>query len=258
MSSLKNKVALITGVSRKKSIGFGIANKLAFDGANLFLHSFTKYDRMMSLDVATNELELIYETLSKYNIQIEQREADFNNPKSPSLIIEAAINRFHHVDILIINHTYDSLKSIYDLTASEIDLHLAVNVRASLLLIKEYINQHDGRKGGRIILLTSGQHLAPQNDELAYIASKGALHQLTQSLSDIVIGKGITVNTINPGPTETFTPNDDLNQAVLNRMPQNRWGQPDDAGCIISWLVSDDAQWITGQVINSEGGFRRG
>ncbi len=159
MSSLKNKVALITGVSRRKSIGFGIADKLALSGATLFLHSFSKYDRMMSLQVANNELELIHEDLSKYNIQIEQHEADFNNPDSPSQLIEAAVNRFHHIDILIINHTYDSLKSIYDLTAREIDLHLAINVRASLLLIKEYINQHDGRKGGRIILLTSGHIL---------------------------------------------------------------------------------------------------
>lgn len=185
-------------------------------------------------------------------------DADFNEPESPVKVIEAAINCFKHIDVLILNHTYDSLKSIHDLNASEIDKHLAVNVRASLLLIKDFINQHDGRKGGRIVLLTSGQHLAPQNDELAYIASKGALHQITQSLSDIVIDKGITVNTVNPGPTETYSLSEEINKAVLSRMPQNRWGQPDDAGRIISWLISEDAQWITGQVINSEGGFRRG
>ena len=258
MLILKNKVALITGVSRRKSIGYGISKQLASKGANLFLHSFTEYDKMMSLDVANNELEIIYKSLSKYNIIIEQKEADFNIPESPSHVIASALNRFNHIDILILNHTYDSLKSIYDLTATEIDLHLAINVRASLLLIKDFIKQHDGRKGGRIVLLTSGQHLAPQNDELAYIASKGALHQLTQSLSDILIDKGITVNTVNPGPTETFSPDENLNKAVLKRMPLNRWGQPDDAGRLISWLVSDDAQWITGQVINSEGGFRRG
>ncbi len=258
MSISKNITALITGVSRKKSIGYGIANRLASQGLNLFLHSFTEYDRMMSYNIETNELELIYESLNKYNIRIEQMDADFNEPESPVKVIEAAIKRFKHIDVLILNHTYDSLKSIYDLNASEIDKHLAVNIRASLLLIKEFINQHDARKGGRIVLLTSGQHLGPQNDELAYIASKGALHQITQSLSDIVIEKGITVNTVNPGPTVTYCPSKEINEAVLNRMPQKRWGQPDDAGRIVSWLVSEDAQWITGQVINSEGGFRRG
>jgi len=258
MSQSKNKTALVTGVSRIKSIGYGIANRLASQGLSLFLHSFTDYDRMMSQNIKDNELELIYESLNKYDIRIEQMDADFNEPESPAKVMEAAINRFEHIDALILNHTYDSLKSIYYLNASEIDKHLAINVRASLLLIKEFINQHDGRNGGRIVLLTSGQHLAPQNDELAYIASKGALHQITQSLSDIVIEKGITVNTVNPGPTETYSPSKEINEAVLSRMPQNRWGQPDDAGRIVSWLISEDAQWITGQVINSEGGFRRG
>lgn len=90
------------------------------------------------------------------------------------------------------------------------------------------------------------------------MASKGALHQLTSSLSDHFIGKGITVNTVNPGPTKTYEPDHELDEAVLRKMPLGRWGEPDDAARLIAWLVSDDAAWITGQVINSEGGFRRG
>jgi 3-oxoacyl-[acyl-carrier protein] reductase len=250
-------VAIITGVSRKKSIGYGIANRLASDGLDLFLHSFTGYDKKMIPDYSS-ELEQIKESLQSYDIVVEQYDTDFNIENSPEKLFKAALNRFRHVDVLIINHTYDSLTSIYNLTTGEIDKHLAVNVRASLLLIKHFITHHDGRKGGRIILLTSGQDLAPQNDHLVYIASKGALHQITQSLSDIVIDRGITVNTINPGPTLTYTPDKEIDEAVLKRMPQNRWGQPDDAGRIISWLVSDESQWITGQIINSEGGFRRG
>jgi len=93
---------------------------------------------------------------------------------------------------------------------------------------------------------------------MAYVASKGALHQLTVSLSNYFIERGITVNTVNPGPTKTYTPSDELNEAVLKRMPQGRWGEPDDAARLIAWLVSDDASWVAGQVINSEGGFRRG
>ncbi|MEJ2635632.1 MAG: SDR family oxidoreductase [Calditrichia bacterium] len=139
----------------------------------------------------------------------------------------------------------------------EIDRHLSVNVRAVLLLIQEYAKQHDGPAGGRIILLTSGQHLGPM-PHLAYVASKGALHQLTVSLSDHFIEKGITVNTVNPGPTKTYKPDKEVNKAVLDRMPLGRWGEPEDAARLIGWLVSDEAKWITGQIINSEGGFRRG
>jgi len=258
MSTQSKRVAIITGVSRKKSIGYGIANRLASDKLNLFLHSFTDFDERMIPDYSSSELEQIKESLQSYGIAVEQYDCDFNIPNSAEKLFQAAVNRFQHIDVLIINHTYDSLTSIYNLTAGEIDKHLFVNVRASLLLIKQFITHHDGRKGGRIILLTSGQDLAPQNDHLAYIASKGALHQITQSLSDIVIDRGITVNTINPGPTLTYTPDKEIDEAVLKRMPQNRWGQPDDAGRIISWLVSDESQWITGQIINSEGGFRRG
>jgi len=212
----------------------------------------------MLSNYSSSELKQIKESLKKYDIEIEQMDLDFYIPEAPNILFKSAIERFQHIDVLIINHTYDSLTSLNDLTANEIDKHLAVNIRASLLLIKEYMIYQDGRNGGRIILLTSGQHLAPQNDELAYIASKGALHQITQSLSDMVIEKGITVNTINPGPTETYTPNKEINDAVLKKMPQKRWGQPDDAARIISWLVSDEGHWVTGQVINSEGGFRRG
>ncbi len=124
-------------------------------------------------------------------------------------------------------------------------------------VFQEYAKQHDDRPGGRIILLTSGQHLGPM-PHMAYVASKGALHQLTSSLSDHFIGRGITVNTVNPGPTKTYTPTEEVDKAVLARMPQGRWGEPDDAARLIAWLVSDDAVWVTGQVINSQGGFREG
>jgi len=257
MNSLKGRVALITGVSRKNGIGFGIAKRLASMGADLFLHSFAPYDREFpSIDELCDSESLIKE-LTGYGTGIALMEADFFDPQSPALVMKKALEKFGHVDILVINHTHDTLKTLDELTAEEIDRHLMINVRAALLLIQEYAKQHDGRSGGRIVLLTSGQHLGPM-PHLAYVASKGALQQLTASLSDYFIGKGITVNTVNPGPTKTYQPSADLEQAVLQRMPLGRWGEPDDAARLIGWLVSDEAVWITGQVINSEGGFKRG
>lgn len=257
MNSLKGRTALVTGVSRKNSIGFGIIKRLASEGSNLYLQSFIAYDRKMSLDIKSNEPELIQQELKEYGISIGQMEADFAKRESPLQVINAAIDRFDHIDILILNHTYDSLKTLDELTAEEIDQHFAVNVRATLLLIQHYVKQHNGSLGGRVILLTSGQHLGPM-PHMAYVASKGALHQLTKSLADEFMEKGITVNTVNPGPTKTYRPNKELDNAVLKRMPLGRWGEPDDAARLICWLVSDDAEWITGQIINSEGGFRRG
>ena len=90
--------------------------------------------------------------------------------------------------------------------------------------------------------------------EVAYAVSKGALQQATLTLADELADRGITVNAVNPGPTETGWIGDaDPDRA----MPFGRWGEPDDAARLIAWLCSDDARWITGQTINSEGGFRR-
>ena len=256
MTTLKNRVALITGVSRRNGIGFGIANRLASSGADLFLHSFSPYDKMMSLQIENNETELIKKTLCGYDVSVELMEADFYEQDSPAKIMTAAVQKFNHIDILVLNHTYDTLKKLDELTAEEIDRHLVVNIRAALLLVQEFVIQYRGKNTGRIVMLTSGQHLGPMPD-LAYVASKGAIHQLTLSLSDILIEKGITVNTVNPGPTKTYDPSPEIDEAVLQRMPLGRWGEPDDAARLIAWLVSDEGYWITGQVINSEGGFQR-
>jgi 3-oxoacyl-[acyl-carrier protein] reductase len=91
-------------------------------------------------------------------------------------------------------------------------------------------------------------------EELAYAISKGALWEATRSLSDELVGRGITVNTINPGPTDTGYLAD---VDPLPDMPLGRWGRPEDAARLIGWLCTDEAAWVTGQVINSEGGFRR-
>jgi 3-oxoacyl-[acyl-carrier protein] reductase len=137
----------------------------------------------------------------------------------------------------------------------ELDAFLHENVRATILLVKEFAAQHDGRPGGRVVLLTSGQHLAPMTREVAYAISKGALHQATRTLADELIDRGITVNTVNPGPTDTGW--DISHQDPRPAMPLGRWGEPDDAARLVAWLCSDDANWITGQVTDSEGGFRR-
>jgi 3-oxoacyl-[acyl-carrier protein] reductase len=256
MSSLNGRIALVTGVSRTNGIGLGIAKRLASSGADLFVHSYASYDKMFASLEGHCDPENVVNELRKHGSRVEQMEADFMDSQSPARLMRRAIEVYGHVDILVLNHAHDTLKTLDELTSEEIDRHLIVNVRAALLLIQEFAKQHDGRKGGRIILLTSGQHLGPM-PHMAYVASKGALHQLTMSLSDYFIGKGITVNTVNPGPTKSYTPREEVNEWVLKHMPQGRWGEPDDAARVIAWLASDDARWITGQVINSEGGVRK-
>lgn len=91
--------------------------------------------------------------------------------------------------------------------------------------------------------------------ELPYVASKGALHQLTASMAGALIRKGITVNCINPGATDTGYASVEDVAALAARHPQGRWSEPEDAARLISWLCSDEGRWITGQVLISDGGL---
>jgi 3-oxoacyl-[acyl-carrier protein] reductase len=180
---------------------------------------------------------------------------DFADPDAPADLFRAAREASGHIDILVVNHARSGDGRLEELTAEHLDPFLHENVRAALLLVKEFAAQHDGREGGRVILMTSGQHLAPMTTEVAYAVSKGALHQATTTLADELIDRRITVNTVNPGPTDTGYGLAEVDAKA--RMPVGRWGEPDDAARLIAWLCTDDARWITGQVIDSEGGFRR-
>ncbi len=253
-AALKGRVAFVTGVSRRKGIGFAIAQQLAMLGADVFIHSFSAYDASQPWGADPDGIAALVASLQQHGTHIAHAEANLLDPSAPNQMVNAAVQAFGHVDILVANHAYSTMGSLEELTAAEIDKHLQANVRGTLLLVQAFAAQHDGRPGGRVILLTSGQHLNPMPGELAYVASKGALHQLTLSLSAHLISRGITVNTVNPGATDTGYASAELYESIRIAHPQGRWGQPDDAARLVGWLVTDDAQWITGQVINSTGG----
>ena len=113
------------------------------------------------------------------------------------------------------------------------------------------------RRRGSIVFLTSGQGLGPLPGEIAYAAAKAAIAGLTPTISEELIDAGITVNTVNPGPVDTGYVTEADREATAVMFPQGRWGETDDAARLITWLLTDEARWITGQVINSEGGFAR-
>ncbi|HEU5200782.1 MAG TPA: SDR family oxidoreductase, partial [Ktedonobacterales bacterium] len=120
----------------------------------------------------------------------------------------------------------------------------------------EFARRFAGVSGGRIINLTSGQSLGPMPGELAYVATKGAIDAFTVSLAAEVAGRGITVNAVDPGPTDSGWMSEATRQYLRERSPMQRLGQPADAARLIAFLASDAAQWITGQIIHSNGGLR--
>ena len=141
--------------------------------------------------------------------------------------------------MLVANHAHSSDAPLGALTAEEIDRSLAVNVRATLLLAQAFHARHDGREGGRLVLMTSGQHRGPMPWTPAYMAGKGALHQLTLTLSAALADKRITVNCVDPGATDTGWASEETRAQVVAAEPWGRWGQPDDAARLIAFLCSE-------------------
>ena len=254
---LRGRVAIVTGVSRRVGIGFAIAQRLLADGASVFVQSWTAHDEAQPWGADDDGIDALIRSLG-HSERVGHLEADFAEPDAPAKVIAAAHERFGAIDILVANHARSSQQSLETVTADELDLSWAVNARATVLLVQAFAVQHDdARPGGRVVLFTSGQHLAPMPNELPYSVSKGAIHQMTASLADHLADRRITVNAINPGPTDTGWADSERNEAVARSMPFGRWGAPTDAANLVGFLVSDDGAWVTGQVINSEGAFRR-
>lgn len=128
-----------------------------------------------------------------------------------------------------------------------------MNLRAVLLLCLEFIKGCSHVGAGRIINLTSGQGLGPMPGELAYAATKGGVDALTLSLSAAVAARGITVNALDPGPTDTGWMRPEQRAALLATAPMGRLGTPQDAAQVVVFLASEAAGWVTGQVIRGRG-----
>ena len=251
---LNGRVALVTGVSRRAGIGLAVTRRLGHLGASVFVHSFSPYDATQPWGADPDGAVALVAELREEGRNISHLEADDAEPDAPRLVMGEVRAAFGHLDILVANHARGSYCSLEELTAEELDLTFAVNARATLLLVKEFAAQHDGRAGGRVIMMTSGQHRGPMPKELPYIASKGAIHQITSSLAAHLAPRRITVNAVNPGATDTGYATPEIHRSVLAQEPQGRWGEPDDAARLIAWLATDEARWITGQVIDSTGG----
>ncbi|MEJ3652482.1 SDR family oxidoreductase [Actinomycetes bacterium KLBMP 9759] len=248
------RVAVVTGVSRRIGIGAAVARRLAGAGVDVFLHHWEPHDVEQPWGADRGGAQVIADELATTGVRVEQLAADFADPDAPAEVIGAAVAAFGHVDVLVANHARSCTQSLEELTADEVDLTYAVNTRATLLLVKEFARKHDDERPGRVVMMTSGQHRGPMPSELPYIASKGALHQLTSSLAAHLAPRNITVNTVDPGATDTGYADEETIRAVVENAPMGRWGQPDDAARLISWLTGPDAGWVTGQVIVSNGG----
>ena len=232
--------AVVTGVSRERGIAAAVAARLRRDGWDVFTSGWRSYD-------------LEHRPDDSVPVEIDN-EFDLADPTSPKALIRRAIQQIGPITALVVAHTHDAQGGLLDVTAEQLDQHLAVNVRGSVLLMKEFAAAFGGPPGtGRIVLFTSGP---PQTGNLAYAASKGALEWVTFSAATELGPRGITVNAVNPGPNQTGWMTADVERAAAQRTPLGRAGRPEDAASLVAFLLSSDAAWINGQVMTSDGGHR--
>jgi 3-oxoacyl-[acyl-carrier protein] reductase len=137
-------------------------------------------------------------------------------------VVSEVVTRRGPLDILVANHARGTANTLDDITAAELDRSFAVNARGAIQLAQVFARQFQRAHGGRIVLLTSGQHTGAMPSELAYAVSKGAIHQATRTLAAHLMPAGITVNTINPGPTDTGWADEETRAHVAALLPTGR------------------------------------
>jgi len=254
---MNNKIAVVTGVSRLKGIGKAICLELATRKYDIFFTYWTEYDKTMPWGIDKKEPDQIQQELLALGIKCEKLELDLGEDHASARLFDSIQNSLGSPSVLINNATYSTATSIDTLEAKELDHHYRVNLRATTLLISEFVKRFEFKNNGRIINLTSGQSLGPMPNEIAYAITKGAIETLTKTLATEIAKKGITINAVNPGPNDTGWMNDELKANLIKEFPMNRIGKPSDTAKLIGFLCSEDAEWITGQIIHSEGGFKR-
>jgi len=256
-SPLAGRVALVTGVSRRRGIGAALTRRLLADGASVLASGWEPHDVEMPWGADPGGASSLLEDLGGLGPGLHHMAADLERPEAAAELVDATIDRFGKIDIIVANHARSSTQAFPDVTVEELDRCWAINARSCVLLTRLLAERRDPGPGGRVVYFTSGQHIGPMPNEIAYAVSKGALHQMTATLADAVIERGITVNCINPGPIDTGYATGVTHERIAKMFPAKRWGMPEDVAKLVAWLVSDEAAWITGQVHDHEGGFRR-
>ncbi len=249
---LTGRAALVTGVSRRAGIGAAIARELARAGASLFVTFFRQYDQQQVWSIEPDEPESLLRELGSIADDAAGTELDLSQPAAPADLFRQALQRFGQIDILVNNAAYWEAGSIEEVRADQLDRHYAVNVRAPVMLCAEFARQLKPHRPGRIINVTSGQGRGPMPGQIAYVVTKAALDALTFTLSAELAGHRITVNAIDPGPTDTGWISDELRSEILQASPHGRISSPEEVARLVRLLSGDDAASITGQVIRAQ------
>ncbi|WP_127573426.1 SDR family oxidoreductase [Georgenia faecalis] len=215
-------LALVTGAARANSIAAGVVPRLIRDG----------------WQVATSDLA------------DADYPCDLSTPTGPDELVAAVVGDHGPISALVLSHAHDVQSGILTTTAESLDHHMAVNARASLLLIAAFARQVPA-DGGAVVAFTSDH----TTGNLPYGASKAALDRIVISAARELGPIGVSANVVNPGPVDTGWIGDDLRTALVPAHPLGRLGTPADIAAVVSFLLSREGRWVSGQLLHADGGF---
>lgn len=246
MGALDGKGAVVTGGSR--GIGRAIVERLAAGGATVVFNFARSADRAAQVERAVRETGG-----RAHGIQL-----DLAGPGAAGQLMARAARYFAGLDILVNNAALEfSLHPIAETSDELWDTVMTVNARSAFHTVRHAAREM--RDGGRIINISTINTTRPAKGNVAYAASKGALEQLTKVAAAELGVRGITVNAVCPGATDTDLLRHTNTQAALDMFarltPLGRLGEPADIASVVALLASPDAGWLTGQVINAGGGI---
>ncbi|MFS0518375.1 SDR family oxidoreductase [Nostoc sp. UIC 10607] len=242
MGTLVGKVAIVTGASR--GIGRAIAERLAEDGASVVVN------------YANNSAKAkeVIAGIEARGGQALALQADISKVNDIRHLFQATIDHFGRLDILVNNAGLAIYKPFVQLTEEEFDTVFTVNARGTFFALQEAARWM--ADNGRIVSISTGGTVSPSPTASIYAGSKAAVEQFTKVLAKEIGERGITVNAVSPGFTDTemLASNPQLKEKGLKMSPLGRLGQPADVADVVAFLVSEEARWLTGQNIQAGGG----
>ena len=247
MTALSGKTALVTGASR--GLGRASALKLAQAGAQILVH----------FSSGAAEAERVVTEIRNGGGRADSVGVDLAAADGPHKLAKRTREIIgDRLDILIANAGVSKAATIEDTTVEDFDRLFAVNVRAPFFLVQQLLPiLHEG---GCIVFVSSLAARAVVGTIPAYAATKGAIDTLVKHFASLLGERGIRVNAVAPGVVETdlstFTKTENGRNSALGMQTLKRIAQPDDIGGVVAFLASEEARWVTGDIIHVDGGSK--
>jgi len=247
MKRFEGKVALITGASR--GIGRAIAEELAKGGANVVVNYSGNEEK------ANEVVQFVQDT---YGVEAMSYRADVSNAEEVDAMIKATKETFGSIDFLVNNAGITRDMLLMRLKEEDWDDVLRINLKGAFLTTKAVTRTMMRQRAGRIVNIASVVGVMGNAGQANYAAAKAGLIGLTKSAARELASRNIQVNAVAPGFIETDMTDvltDEQKEAMLQVIPMQQLGQPEDVAKAVAFLLSEDARYITGQTLHIDGGM---